>query len=143
MRRFPPNRSLNRYLLDENIYLNGKQIRELLDISESCFSKQLKQVLTIPGCQTERMRTIYINPKRKPHEHRYLKHYNLNTIVAIAYRINNKSCREFLENYHRVLLRLHLRIVGPTYQILTILAAYEFQAYANLYTPHLITDLLD
>ena len=130
MRRFPPNRSLNRYLLDENIYLNGKQIRELLDISESCFSKQLKQVLTIPGCQTERMRTIYINPKRKPHEHRYLKHYNLNTIVAI-------------ENYHRVLLRLHLRIVGPTYQIPTILAAYEFQAYANLYTPHLITDLLD
>ena len=143
MRRFVSGNNLKRFLLDENIYFNSKQIRRLLNIDESCLSRHLKRVLMIPGCQSEYMHVIYNNPKRKPRERRLLKHYNLNTVAAIAYRINNNACREFLGYYHRVLLSLHQRIAGPNYQIPMALTAHEFQAFANRYTPQYITDPLD
>ena len=143
MRRFMLNRNLKRFLLDENIYFSGKQIRKMFNISESCLSRHLKQVLMIPGCQSEYLYAIHIDSKRRFYEHRSLKHYNLNTVAAIAYRINNSSCREFLGYYHRVLLSLHQRIAGPNYQIPIVLTAHEFQAFANRYTPQYITDPLD
>lgn len=143
MTKFVSNRNLKRFLLDENIYFNGKQIRELLNISESCLSKRLKLVLMIPGCRSEYVYALSDNQKRKPRERRLLKRYNLNTVVAIAYQINNDACREFLGYYHRVLLSLHLRIAGPNYQVPTVLTAREFKAFANRYTPQYITDPLD
>lgn len=143
MRRFHNNDNLKRFVLDENIYFSGDQIKQLLNISKYTLSRQLKKVLTIPGCQKERMRAKFICPARKFYQHRNKDHYNLNTVVAIAYRINNKSCQKFLEYYHRVIYGLHLRIAGPNYQIPTPIAAYEFQNYANRFAPHLLTDPLE
>lgn len=143
MRRIPSSRDLKRFILDENIYFSSKQICELLNINKYCLNRQLKQVLKISGCQSEHMRVLFFSPARRPYQHRYLNHYNLNTVVAIAYRINNPTCKLFLESYHRMLLGLHLRVVGPHYQVPLAIANYEFQAYTNRYTPYLMTDLLD
>ena len=120
MRRFMLNRNLKRFLLDENIYFSGKQIRKIFNISESCLSRHLKQVLMIPGCQSEYLYAIHTDSKRRFY-----------------------ACREFLGYYHRVLLSLHQRIAGPNYQIPMTLTAHEFQAFANRYTPQYITDPLD
>ena len=43
----------------------GDQIKQLLNISKYTLSRQLKKVLTIPGCQKERMRAKFICPARK------------------------------------------------------------------------------
>lgn len=137
------NRKKKRYLFEENIYFSAKQICLLLGISASTLSKQLKHVLAIPGCKREVFRRTYCFGKPKPYGHNNIRHYNLNTAVAIAYRVNNQKCKEFLKLYHGVMMGLCMRLVGANYYIPTILEWHEFLADAKLYTPPLDLGVMD
>jgi len=108
-----------------------------LDVSDSCFSKQLKNVLKIPGCESDCYRINCRFRYYQDYKHKKLKFYNLNTVVAIAYRVNNARCREFLEYYHRVMLGLRVRLVGMNYYIPSIIEGHEFVAFARLFSPPL------
>ena len=119
-------------ILGDNIFFTRKQLCEMLDISSSRLSKQLKHILGIPGCQAERFR---INPRdHRKYQHYQTTHYNLNIAAALAYRINNLACKKFLHSYHLYIYNLQLRLSGPNYSIPTVLTGKEFQDF----TEHLI-----
>ena len=130
-----PNKAKNRYLFEENIYFNTSQICDLLNISKSCLSKQLKNVLKIPGCLSAYFRANYKGQKHYKYRRAKLMHYNLNTVVAIAFRINNDSCKKFLDSYHRIIAGLRIRLAGANYFIPSCLTSGEFLYYANKYRP--------
>lgn len=132
-----------RFLYEENIYFTAHQAQLLLGVSESCFSKQLRRVAGIPGCDRSIFRTRHRYGARKKNCHRELWHYNLNTVVAIAYRVNNKQCRIFLSAYHKVLKGLHMRVSGTNFIIPTIAEDHEFLYYANRFCPPLDIDYED
>lgn len=138
-----PNKTKNRYIFEENIYFNASQICELLGISRSNLSKHLKSVLEIPGCLSARFRADYRGERYKKYRRTELTHYNLNTVVAIAYRINNAACKKFLDSYHRVISGLHLRLVGTNYYIPSSLSPGEFLYYANKNCPPYLLDFED
>ena len=126
-----PGKHKNRFIFEENIYFSREQIRKTFKISQSCLSKQLKQILAIPGCLKESFRP-YPRPKRyKPYQHFVLDHYNLNTVIALAYRINNSECKKFLDSYHRVIYSMHLRLTGTNYFIPSTMTMDEFHYYAH------------
>ena len=138
-----PNKTKNRYIFEENIYFNASQICKLLNISRSCLSKQLKSVLEIPGCLSAYFRANYKGEERYKYRRAKLMHYNLNTVVAIAFRVNNDACKKFLESYHRVITGLHMRLVGPNYYIPSSLSSGEFLYYANRNCPPYLLDFED
>lgn len=140
MSMLSPNRTKNRYIFEENIYFNATQICELLKISRSCLSRQLKSVLDIPGCLSARFRADYHGERYKKYRRTKLTHYNLNTVVAIAYRINNAACKKFLDGYHRVINGLHIRLAGTNYYIPSSLSPGEFLYYANRNCPPYLLD---
>ena len=119
-----------RFIYEENIFLNRKQICQMLNISSSSLSKHLKHILHIPGCISEKFRTP-LNSGR--YRHATITHYNLNTVIALAYRINNDACRRFLDSYHRAIHSLHMRISGANYYIPTTITETEFKYYAQKY----------
>ena len=132
-----PNNTKNRYIFEENIFFNSEQICHMLGISQSCLSRQLNHILSIPGCEKAKIRIDYGREGRPKYHRVKLIHYNLNTVVAIAYRINNTSCKAFLDDYHSVINSLHLRISGPNYFIPATITESEFRHYAQNYcTPH-------
>ncbi len=138
-----PNKQKTRYLYEENIYFNSFEICEMLDISKSCLSKQLKTIKNIPGCQSAYFQADYQGKARHKYRRRKLMHYDLNTVVAIAYRVNNDKCKKFLDSYHRIIYGLHLRIAGPNYLIPSCLSPGDFIAYANRNCPNYETYLAD
>lgn len=138
-----PGRHKDRYIYEENIFFNSFQICEILGISKSCLSKQLKAISDIPGCQSAYFRADYRGEKRHKYRRAKLKHYNLNTVVAIAYRINNEKCKTFLDHYHRVIFGLHHRIAGPNYFIPSCLSPGEFLYYADRFCPPYRIDFED
>ena len=134
---FPYRHKQPNTILGDNIYFNRKQLCKMLDISNSHLSKQLKTVLTMPGCQMDYFRT---NPREhKKRQHYKSMHYNLNTAVAIAYRVNNLACRKFLHSYSLFIYNLQLKLSGPNYFIPTVLTETEFRSF----TEHLIPYNLD
>jgi len=138
-----PNRSKNRYIFEENIFFNSFQICELLKISKSCLSKQLKAILAIPGCQSAYFRANYGKQERHKYRRFKLMHYNLNSVVALAYRINNDACKRFLDDYHRVIFGLHIRISGTNYLIPSCISPGEFLYHAQKNCPPYDIDFED
>jgi hypothetical protein len=122
-----PFRRKARYIYDENIYFSTKQICRMLGVSESCLSKQLKSVLKNDGCEVDYFATSYEEdgPRRKG-QHYKVKHYNMNTAVGLAFRINNTLSRYFLSLYHRALWSMYLRYIGPNYYIPVRMTPEEF-----------------
>ena len=80
---------------------------------------------------------------RKRFQHRKLNHYSINTVVAIAYRVNNEKCRQFLELYHRAIVGLQLRLSGSNYYIPSIMEGGEYLSLARVYSPPLELDFED
>lgn len=138
-----PYKHKKRFLYEENIYFTAAQICEMLNISRSCLSKQLKKVLDIPGCLSAYFRADYHGRNSYKYRRFKLMHYNLNTVAAIAYRINNDACKKFLDSYHRVLYGLHLRTAGANYFIPSCPEPGEFLFYADKNCPPYQLDFED
>jgi len=144
MYKVRPLKQRIRYVYEENIYFSAKQICAMLAISNSCLSKQLKKVVDIPGCEADRFWS-----RRGKEESRYkgqhlkLRKYNMNTVAAVAYRVNNESCKYFLSLYHRALRGMQLRLSGANYYVPTEMTIGEFAGLVSAHMPHLEIDCDD
>lgn len=126
-----PHKHKNRYIFEENIFFSREQICKTFHISQSCLTKQLKHILAIPGCTQEIFRPTPRPKRYKKYQRFKLTHFNLNTVVALAYRINNNECKKFLDSYHRVIYSMHLRLTGTNYFIPSTMTMDEFHYYAQ------------
>ena len=116
-----------RHVFEENVYFSRLQLAEMLGISPSCLSKQLKHVMKSPGCQKEQ---FYIGSHEEKCHYK-ITYYNLNAAVGVAFRVNNAKCRAFLEDYHRSLLSMRFQMSGSNSYIPSVMTPEEFHYYAN------------
>lgn len=84
-------------LKGETIWLNQKQISELFDTSTDNIGLHLKNIFAekelVEKATTEDYSVVRLEGSRKVK--RYIKHYNLDAIISVGYRVNSKKGTQF------------------------------------------------
>ena len=82
---------------DENIWLTQKMMAELYDISVSAINQHLKRIYD--DHELERRATIkkylIVQPEGSRFVSREVEHYNLQSIIAVGFKVNNQRAVQF------------------------------------------------
>ncbi len=79
------------FLKDENIWLSQKKISELFFVDRSVITKHIKNIFeTWELEENSNVQKMHFAHSDKP-----IKYYNLDTIIAVWYRVNSKRATEF------------------------------------------------
>ncbi|MFV0147082.1 virulence RhuM family protein [Empedobacter falsenii] len=88
---------INVKLDDENVWLTQKQLVELYQTAKSTVSEHIKNIYAdeelSPEATVRKIRTVQMEGNREVA--RELDYYNLDTIIALGYRINSKIATRF------------------------------------------------
>jgi predicted XRE-type DNA-binding protein len=86
--------SFNVNVLDETVWLNQKQIAELFEVQRPAITKHLKNIYDTG--ELEEKNTSSILEHMGTNEQLYkTKHYNLDVVISVGYRINSMRATQF------------------------------------------------
>ncbi|UZE97637.1 virulence RhuM family protein [Alkalimarinus alittae] len=96
-------------LEQETVWLTQKQLSVLLDTSTDNISLHLKNIYTEQELSEEATTEEYsvVQKEGKRNVTRNIKHYNLDAIISVGYRVNSKRCVQFRQ-WATKLLNEHL-----------------------------------
>lgn len=85
------------FLQDENIWLPQKKIAELFGVEKAAISKHLKNIYEEQELKKEATISILETVQQEWNREvkRNIEYYNLDTIIAVWYRINSKQATQF------------------------------------------------